>query len=43
MGCRIAEKDSSIPLSYVAVVSATSEILTDEQVLTIVFVLDWAA
>lgn len=39
----IAEKDSSIPLSYDAVVSATSEILKDEQVLTIVFVLDWAA
>jgi len=39
----IAEKDSSIPLTYDAVVSATSEILTDEQVLTIIFVLDWAA
>ena len=38
-----AAKDSSIPLEYDAVVSATSEVLKDEQVLTIVFVLDWAA
>lgn len=39
----IAEKDSAIPLSYDAVVSATSEILTDEQVLTVIFVIGWAA
>lgn len=38
----VAGKNSSIPLTYDAVVSATSDILTDEQVLTIVFVLDWA-
>lgn len=38
----IAGKDSSIPLIYDAVVSATSDILMEEQVLTIIFVLDWA-
>ncbi len=38
----VADKNSSIPLTYDAVVSATSDILTEEQVLTIVFVLDWA-
>lgn len=38
-----AEKNSYIPLSYDAVVSATSEILTDEQVLTVIFVIGWAA
>lgn len=38
----VAGKNSSIPLTYDAVVSATSDILTEEQVLTIVFVLDWA-
>lgn len=37
-----AERDSSIPLSYDAVVSATSEAITGEQVLTVVFVVDWA-
>lgn len=41
-GSWIAGKDSSIPLIYDAVVSATSDILMEEQVLTIVFVLDWA-
>lgn len=37
-----AAKNSYIPLSYDAVVSATSEILTDEQVLTVVFFIGWA-
>lgn len=35
-------RDNSMDLLYDAVVSATSEIITEEQVLTIVFVLDWA-
>ena len=35
-------RGNSMDLLYDAVVSATSEIITEEQVLTIVFVLDWA-
>lgn len=36
-------KDASLPLMYDAVVSATSTTMQDEQVLTLVFVLDWAS
>ncbi len=35
------EKGASLPLSYDAVVSATSTPITDEQVLNVVFVVDW--
>ena len=35
-------RGNSMDLLYDAVVSATSEIITEEQVLTIVFLLDWA-
>ena len=36
-------KGASLPLMYDAVVSATSTTMQDEQVLTLVFVLDWAS
>ena len=36
-------KGSSLPLTYDAVVSASSESIIDEQVLTLTFVVDWAA
>ncbi len=35
------EKGASLPLSYDAVVSATSTPITDERVLNVVFVVDW--
>lgn len=35
-------KGASLPLTYDAVVSATSTVMQNEQVLTLVFVLDWA-
>jgi len=38
----IIDNGSSFPLEYDAVVSATSEILQNEQVLTVVFVFSWA-
>ena len=37
------ETDGELPLSYGAVVSATSQPITDEQVLTLCFVVGWAA
>ena len=33
---------SSLPLAYDAVISATSQVIRSEQVLTVVFVLEWA-
>ena len=35
------DRDESLPLEYDAVISATSEIYTEEQVLTVVFILNW--
>lgn len=40
-GWRI-EKDAALPLDYDAVVSAMSRSLTNEQVLTVVFIVEWA-
>ena len=36
------DRDATFPLSYDAVVSATSTTMQNEQVLTLVFVIDWA-
>ena len=36
------DRASSLPLTYDAVVSATSRVIRSEQVLTVVFVLEWA-
>ena len=36
------QEDGNLPLEYDAVVSAMSKSVTDESILTVVFVLEWA-
>ena len=42
-GSRAIERNTSFALDYDAVISASSEIIQNEQVLTLVFVIDWAS
>ena len=37
------ESDAELPLDYDAVASAVSHAITEEQVLTVIFVIEWAA